>query len=70
MKKPMSMLGYDATFYGKHCGKGGGVTAAAANGATESQLKHLGGWGSDAMAAKYVDLSINSRISMSQLLQK
>jgi hypothetical protein len=70
MKKPMSMLGYDATFYGKHCGKGGGATAAAANGATESQLKHLGGWGSDAMAAKYINLSINSRISMSQLLQK
>jgi hypothetical protein len=70
MKKLMSMLGYDATFYGEHSGKRGGATAAAANGATESQLKRLGGWRSDAMAAKYVDLSINSRISMPQLQQK
>ena len=69
MKKLMSILGYDATLYGEHSGKRGGATAAVANGATGNQLKRLGGWRSDTMAAKYVDLSINSRISMSQLLQ-
>ncbi|KZS08446.1 Uncharacterized protein APZ42_027551 [Daphnia magna] len=70
MKKLMSTLGYDAKLYGEHSGKRGGATTAAANGATDKQLKRLGGWRSDTMAAKYVDLSINSRISMSQLLQK
>ncbi len=34
----------------------GGATAAAANGETDKQLKRLGGWRSDAMPAKYVDL--------------
>lgn len=70
MKKLMSTLGYDAKLYGENSGKRGGATTAAANGATDKQLKRLGGWRSDTMAAKYVDLSINSRISMSQLLQK
>ena len=70
MKKLMTNLGYDAKMYGEHSGKRGGATAAAANGATDKQLKRLGGWRSDAMPAKYVDLSINSRISMSQLLKK
>ena len=70
MKKLMSELGYDAILNGQHSGKRGGATAAAENGATDKQLNRLGGWRSDTMAAKYVDLSINSRISMSQLLQK
>lgn len=70
MKKLMSLLGYDAKLYGEHSGKRGGATAAAAHGATEEQLKRLGGWRSAAMPAKYVDLSIPTRISMSELLQK
>lgn len=70
LKKLMTSIGYDARLYGEHSGKRGGATAAAANGATDKQLKRLGGWRSDAMPAKYVDLSINSRISMSELLQK
>ena len=70
LKKLMSLLGYDANLYGEHSGKRGGATAAAAHGATDKQLKRLGGWRSDAMPAKYVDLSITSRISMSELLQK
>ncbi len=70
MKKLMTSLGYDAALYGQHSGKRGGATAAAANGATDKQLKRLGGWRSDAMSAKYVDLSVTSRISMSELLQK
>ena len=70
MKKLMELLGYDAKLYGEHSGKRGGATAAAAQGATDKQLKRLGGWRSDSMPAKYVDLSIPSRISMSQLLQK
>jgi hypothetical protein len=70
MKKLMTLLGYDAKLYGEHSGKRGGATAAANNGATDKQLKRLGGWRSDAMPAKYVDLSISSRLSMSELLQK
>lgn len=70
LKKLMANLGYDAALYGEHSGKRGGATAAAAKGASDKQLKRLGGWRSDAMPSKYVDLSINSRISMSQLLQK
>jgi hypothetical protein len=65
MKKLMTLLGYDAKLYGEHSGKRGGATAAANNGATDKQLKRLGGWRSDAMPAKYVDLSISSRLSMS-----
>jgi hypothetical protein len=46
------------------------VTAAAAHGKTEKQLKPLGFWTSNVMPAQYVDLSISSRLSMSELLQK
>ena len=70
LKKLMESLGYDAKLYGEHSGKRGGATIAAAHGATDKQLKRLGGWRSDAMPAKYVDLSIPSRISLSELLQK
>lgn len=70
MKKLMSSLGYDGKLYGEHSGKRGGATTAAANGATDKQLERLGGWRSNAMPAKYVDLSIPNRISMSELLQK
>lgn len=70
MKKLMDSLGYDGKLYGEHSGKRGGATTAAAHGATDKQLKRLGGWRSDAMPAKYVDLSIPSRLSMSELLQK
>ena len=69
LKKLMISLGYDASLYGEHSGKRGGTTTAAANGATDKQLKRLGGWRSDSMPAKYVDLSIPSRIQLSQLLQ-
>ena len=71
LKKLMTSLGYDADVYGEHSGKRGGATAAAAHGATDKQLKRLGGgWRLDAMPAQYVDLSIPSRIEMSKLLQK
>lgn len=69
LKKLMSLLGYDANLYGEHSGKRGGATAAAANGATDKQLKRLGGWRSDSIPAKYVDLSIATRILTSKLLQ-
>jgi hypothetical protein len=51
-------------------GKRGGATSAAANGATDKQLKRLGGWRSDSMPDKYVDLSVPSRILLSKMLQK
>ncbi|KAI9553719.1 hypothetical protein GHT06_021651 [Daphnia sinensis] len=70
LKKLLQLLGCDPKLYGEHSGKRGGATAAAAHGVTESQLKRLGGWRSDVMPSKYVDLSLPSRISMSQLLQK
>lgn len=70
MKKLMTTLGYNAKLYGEHSGKRRGATTAAANGLSEKQLKRLGGWRSDAMPAKYVDLSIPDRIAMSQRLQK
>ena len=70
LKKLLTSLGYDASLFGEHSGKRGGATTAAANGATGEQLKRLGGWRSDAMPSKYVDLSVASRISLSGLLQK
>ena len=70
LKKLMNLLGYDPSLFGEHSGKRGGATAAAANGATDQQLKRLGGWRSDSIPAKYVDLSLKSRISMSKLLQE
>ena len=69
LKKLFDLLGYDSKLYGEHSGKRGGATTAAARGATEKQLKRLGGWRSDAMPSKYVDLSLPSRISMSEMLQ-
>ena len=69
LKKLLQLLGFDPNLYGEHSGKRGGATAAAAHGATESQLKRLGGWRSDAMPSKYVDVSLPTRISMSELLQ-
>ena len=69
LKKLLQLLGFDPNLYGEHSGKRGGATAAAAHGATESQLKRLGGWRSDAMPSKYVDLSLPTRISMSEMLQ-
>ena len=70
LKQLMNLLGYDASLYGEHSGKRRGATAAAGNGATDIQLKRLGGWRSDTIPAKYVDLSLKSRISMSKLLQE
>jgi hypothetical protein len=70
LKKLMSLLGYDASLFGEHSGKRGGATTVAANGATNEQLKRLGGWRSDAMPAKYVDQSIPTRILLSEMLQK
>ena len=67
----MESLGYDSKLYGEHSGEiRGGVTAAAANCATESQLKRLGGLRSYVMPLKYVYLFLIIRISMSDLLQK
>jgi hypothetical protein len=70
LKKLLRSLGYDADLFGEHSGKRGGATTAASNGASDKQLKRLGGWRSDAMPANYVYLSVTSRISMSELLQK
>jgi hypothetical protein len=70
LKKLLTSLGYDSSLYGEHSGKRGGATSAAANGATDKQLKRLGGWRSDSMPAKYVDLSVPSRILLSELLHK
>ena len=70
MKKLLTSLGYDSSLYGEHSGKRGGATSAAANGATDKQLKRLRGWRSDSMPAKYVDLSVPSRILLSEMLQK
>jgi len=69
MKKLMELLGYDVKLYGEHSGKRGGATNTAAHGATDKQLKRLGGWRSDAMSAKHTYLWIPSRISISQLLK-
>ena len=63
-------MGYDGKLYGEHSGKIDGVTTAAAHGETEKQLKPLGFWPSNVMPAQYVDLSISSRLSMSELLEK
>ena len=70
LKKLLTLLGYDASLYGEHSGKRGGATTVAANGATDQQLKRMGGWRSDAIPAKYVDLSVSTRLSMSRLLQE
>ena len=43
LKKLMNLLGYDEKLYGEHSGKRGGATTAAAHGATDKQLKRLGG---------------------------
>jgi hypothetical protein len=70
LKKLLTSLGYVSSLYGEHSGKRGGATSAAANGVTDQQLKRLGGWRSDSMPAKYVYLSVPSRILLSEMLQK
>lgn len=66
----LSSLGYDAKLYGEHSGKRGAATQAVENGMSQDSLQRLGGWRSDNMAAKYVDLSLASRLKMSKLLQR
>ena len=56
--------------YGEHSGKRGGASKAAENGMPAEQLKRLGGWKSDSVPQKYVDLTIRSRIEMSKMLLK
>lgn len=56
--------------YGEHSGKRGGASQAAENGMPTETLKRLGGWKSDHVPQKYVDLTVRSRIEMSKMLQK
>jgi len=56
--------------YGEHSGKRGGASQAAENGMSATTLKRLGGWKSDVVPQKYVDLTVRSRIEMSKMLQK
>ena len=56
--------------YGEHSGKRGGASQAAENGMPAATLKRLGGWKSDFVPQKYVDLTVRSRIEMSKMLQK
>ncbi len=56
--------------YGEHSGKRGGASQAAENGMPAETLKRLGGWKSDSVPQRYVDLTVRSRIEMSKMLQK
>jgi len=40
------------------------------NGMPAETLKSLGGWKSDSVPQRYVDLTVRSRIEMSKMLQK
>ena len=66
----LDSLGFDSRMYGEHSGKRGAATQAAENGMSQTNLQQLGGWRSDTMAAKYVDMSTESKLKMSKMLQK
>ncbi len=66
----LTILGYDASLYSEHSGRRGGATTAANLGMPVDDLQRLGGWRSRQMAAKYTDLNIDKRLSMSDILNK
>ena len=69
MRGLLKNLGFEGR-YGEHSGRRGGASQAADNGMPAATLKRLGGWKSDDIPQKYVDLTIRSRIEMSKMLQK
>ncbi len=66
----LTKLGYNAALYSEHSGRRGGATTAANLGMPADDLQRLGGWRSRQTAAKYADLNINKRLSMSDFLNK
>jgi len=66
----LTKLGYNAALYSEHSGRRGGATTAANLGMPADDLQRLGGWRSRQTAAKYTELNINKRLSMSDFLNK
>jgi hypothetical protein len=66
----LTILGYDAAIYSEHSGRRGGATTAANLGMQTDDLQRLGGWRSRQTAAKYTELNIDKRLSLSDFLNK
>ncbi len=64
----LTLLGENASSYSEHSGKRGGASAAAEAGMSATELQRFGGWRSANMAAKYTDLSVNTRLKLSRKL--
>ena len=68
LKALLTSLGLDATSYGEHSGKRGGATAAAASGMDVATLQRFGGWRSQSVPSKYVDVDVQTRLNLSKAL--
>ena len=55
LRNLLRLVGIDPTGYGKHSGRRGGTTAAAAKGATLNELMIQGRWRSESMPRLYTD---------------
>ena len=60
---------FDGKKYGEHSGKRGMASQAAANGATEEEIRDGGNWASNSTARKYIQQSTPVRILKNKRLQ-
>ena len=59
LRSALCLIGIDPQGYGKHSGRRGGTTAAAAKGASLNELMIQGHWRSESMPRLYTDNEIS-----------
>jgi hypothetical protein len=70
LKALLSRLGYERLRVREHSAKRGGASHAANSGMSKDDLQRLGGWKSIDMPSRYVDMSLSTRLTLSQTLLK
>ena len=61
LREVLRLIGIDPNGYGEHSGRRGGTTAAAAKGATLTELMMQGRWRSESMPRLYTDNAVKSK---------
>ena len=70
LRQLLNALGFGQLRFGEHSPRRGGASHAANLGMPMEDLQRLGGWKSQMIPAKYVDLSTARRIAVSKVLQR
>ena len=61
LRSALTLIGIDPDGHGEHSGRRGGTTAAAANGATLTELMMQGRWRTESMPRLYTDNAIKCK---------